>query len=761
MTQEEFFERFQYDPKEDYLGEGRFGQVYKAKDTIKDRWVVIKESRVPTNHKFTLKREVELANEIDYHQNIAPYYNCHRLTFGRTEIDYAVMKYYQYGDLSHIIKTVDLSKQDKHDITLGILEGVKHLHDEKIIHRDLKPGNILMNYEGGKWTPKIADYGLSKLSNKKDFVSNSSVGMTYSYTAPEIFSGEKIKKNIDIWAVGVILYLLFTKELPFSEGYSEKTESERRKISQNVVNGKIPEKVNTINEPYRSSIKQCLIKDNNKRPETVNEFLKNIGINKPKKHLSDTRQNERVDSEGFGEIVSPLIGNANQNNRINKTNKEQKLIINCIKCQTINTVLFNINEKTGINYYCAKCNHKDNIGANEMKNLIETSINNYVLMGTTPYFEAFGYNNESMVIENYKKSTENTIVDSKTKPKENNIVDKKVDLFINFIRKKYNLHISKTESNTVLSQQYYGDSVEISGRCLVTGKPKSIRISRAYLDENYWNKNIIEDSKTKKRTKTNKSNKSKNSSDEKKVEITNHLGGKVNNNVYYFDPPKEIGDIISKESTFKDNKTSSGQCTYIGKRGIAVFIEHGIFKSKITKYTYNFDFDADIFISITDTYKEGYFSSQYSNTSCKIAFFNPKEDFSLDFFDTNEKKAEKTKSFLIAVEHHWSITKYDDMFRQFSINGYYDFRFSHPEQSFIRVFQDKIDYYKKNSLDTSILYSNLELKTSPGKLYFIDSKNFKSSLFGKDKGTFEINRNSLYNYKLFTFLFNGLTGYDI
>ena len=62
MDQQDFFKRYEYDPKEDFIVGGGFGEVFKAKGTKRDRFVAIKEAKV-TKHKFSLKREVELANE--------------------------------------------------------------------------------------------------------------------------------------------------------------------------------------------------------------------------------------------------------------------------------------------------------------------------------------------------------------------------------------------------------------------------------------------------------------------------------------------------------------------------------------------------------------------------------------------------------------------------------------------------------------------------------------------------------------------------
>ncbi len=95
-----------------------------------------------------------------------------------------------------------------------VCAGVAYLHDHGIVHRDLKPGNIFLD-EG---TYKIGDYGLSKfISHSRRSGQTESIG-TVHYMAPEIANGH-YGKEIDIYALGVILYEMLTGHVPF-EGES-------------------------------------------------------------------------------------------------------------------------------------------------------------------------------------------------------------------------------------------------------------------------------------------------------------------------------------------------------------------------------------------------------------------------------------------------------------------------------------------------------------------------------------------------------------
>ena len=97
------------------------------------------------------------------------------------------------------------------DMTAGILEGLAHLHGRGVLHRDLKPANILL--QGGR--PRIADFGLARvLSSSRQ---RSAVAGTPVYMAPEAFDGARSERT-DLWSVGVILYQMVERRLPYPQG---------------------------------------------------------------------------------------------------------------------------------------------------------------------------------------------------------------------------------------------------------------------------------------------------------------------------------------------------------------------------------------------------------------------------------------------------------------------------------------------------------------------------------------------------------------
>ncbi len=283
MTYDEFLKRYQFDTqdKQALLGAGGFASVYKAYDSVQKRYVAIKVAEVK-HEKFNLQHEKQIVDEFESHKNIVRYGNCYRFQFMPVRYDFAILKFYEEGNLNDVIAKYMLAPEQKHQIIKGILKGVAHLHEHHIIHRDLKPQNILMEREGNKWVPKLTDFGLSKLSDSNTrSVENSSIGLSIAYAAPEQIQNRDIRPNVDLWAVGVCAYHLMVGELPFDASRTMSQESWNLEISSLIVKGKLPVKINTVSEPYRTIIKKCLTVDNSKRAQKAAELLTLLESDEP------------------------------------------------------------------------------------------------------------------------------------------------------------------------------------------------------------------------------------------------------------------------------------------------------------------------------------------------------------------------------------------------------------------------------------------------------------------------------------------------
>ena len=155
----------------------------------------------------------------------------------------------------------------------GIAAGVAYLHQSGIVHRDLKPGNLFLEGRdptSDEATVKIGDYGLSKfISTSRRSGQTESVG-TVHYMAPEI-AGGRYGREIDTYALGIILYEMLTGAVPF-EGESVGEVLMKHLTAE-------PD-LSKVSEPYRSIIARALAKDPEARISSVEEMIALLPSNK-------------------------------------------------------------------------------------------------------------------------------------------------------------------------------------------------------------------------------------------------------------------------------------------------------------------------------------------------------------------------------------------------------------------------------------------------------------------------------------------------
>lgn len=273
MTLDRFESQFK---DRELIGSGGFGDVFKAWDHANKRYVALKIARVRHDlAQYSLMKEVELVNRLPAHPNIARYDACYRFNMGVAgDIDVAILKYYGHGNLEQFLQKNTLGERDIQTIVAGILKGVHFLHLNSSIHRDLKSQNILLEFEDGVWTPKITDFGLGRLL-EGDNTESIPKALTYAYAAPEQIQNERIYKNVDIWAAGVIIYRIVAGELPFKnssgkDGHSTQSQIE---LSRKIVTLELPQKLYSLPEPYQSIIKRCLVLNPKERAQSAQELL--------------------------------------------------------------------------------------------------------------------------------------------------------------------------------------------------------------------------------------------------------------------------------------------------------------------------------------------------------------------------------------------------------------------------------------------------------------------------------------------------------
>lgn len=143
---------------------------------------------------------------------------------------FIVLEYHQGKDLyDYMLKRKFLITEIRaQELSQQIVSAVQYLHLFGIVHRDLKLENIMMSDETDLAIPKLIDLGLSFLIGPGQS-SNERVG-TIAYAAPELILSQPYGKSVDVWSLGVIIYVLLSGQLPFED--PDQQEQIRRILSQ-------------------------------------------------------------------------------------------------------------------------------------------------------------------------------------------------------------------------------------------------------------------------------------------------------------------------------------------------------------------------------------------------------------------------------------------------------------------------------------------------------------------------------------------------
>lgn len=196
------------------LGRGGMGEVFRADDLTLGQPVALKFLPESTIDRSTLERfrnEVRTARRIS-HPNVCRVYD-----IGETNNQvFLSMEYVDGEDLSSLLRRIGRFPRDKAlEIARKICAGLAAAHDKGVLHRDLKPANIMLD---GRGEVLIMDFGLAGLAHEIEDVRSG----TPAYMAPEQLAGNEVTARSDIYALGLVLYELFTGEPAFvGKAYDE------------------------------------------------------------------------------------------------------------------------------------------------------------------------------------------------------------------------------------------------------------------------------------------------------------------------------------------------------------------------------------------------------------------------------------------------------------------------------------------------------------------------------------------------------------
>jgi len=175
---------------------------------------------------------------------------------------------------------VEIPLQNKVSIAMEIIAGMSFLSSHHIIHRDLASRNVLTKKEGERYSIKVGDFGLSRITND-DYYKASVKMFPYKWTAPESIKYLKFSSSSDIWSFGVTLWEICSDgEVPYSS-------LANKEILKEIEDGKRLSKPNSCPDQLYTIMNDCWKIKSEERPtwtqlfNRFKEFSTTIAIETP------------------------------------------------------------------------------------------------------------------------------------------------------------------------------------------------------------------------------------------------------------------------------------------------------------------------------------------------------------------------------------------------------------------------------------------------------------------------------------------------